>query len=52
MPKPIKKRVTKKTADTETEVKDRLITLKDTLKAPAEDSTKICCRYPCMFWQS
>jgi len=32
MPKPIKKRVQKKSADTEQEVKDRLVTLKDTIK--------------------
>lgn len=32
MPKPIKKRVQKKSADTEQEVKDKLVTLKDTIK--------------------
>ena len=32
MPKPIKKRIPKKTADTETEVKERLTSLKDTLR--------------------
>jgi len=41
MPKTIKKRIPKKTADTETEVKERLSTLKDTLRERQKTAVKI-----------
>ena len=40
MPKPIKKRVPKKTASTETEVKDKLVSLKDTIKERQKTALK------------
>jgi len=41
MPKAIKKRIPKKTADAETEVKERLSTLKDTLRERQKTAVKI-----------
>jgi len=41
MPKAIKKRIPKKTADAETEVKERISTLRDTLRERQKTAIKI-----------